>query len=157
MTIGWASSFPLRDFTHTTQVTREQTQMLTFHGVWQQINFLNKTEGHLGTNEQQLISRVQRSISLSRLLVDQGDRWISMMKLGSIRTPRSRKIPGYLSDLLFWHLTYWRFWQPPWLQQGGRYRSHNKPGKHINKRVYDTVSAPVLSKHLVLWLPGCNL
>ncbi len=33
MTIGWASSFPLRDSTDTTQVTREQTQMLTFNGV----------------------------------------------------------------------------------------------------------------------------
>ncbi len=43
---------------------------------------------HLGKNEQQLISCRQRFISLSRLLEDQGDRWILMMKLGCIRSPR---------------------------------------------------------------------
>ena len=72
MTIVWASSFPLRDF-HTSLVTGEQTQMLHFHGVKQQTYFLNKTMGHQGTKEQQLKSGVQRFISLSRLLVDQGD------------------------------------------------------------------------------------
>ncbi len=48
--------------------------MLLFNGVQQQTYFLNKTLRHLGTNEQQLISCVQRFIGLSRLIADQGDR-----------------------------------------------------------------------------------
>ena len=104
--------------------------MLLFNGAWQQAHFLNKFVRHLGTKEQQLTSCVQRLISLSRLLVDHGHRWILRMKLGCIWTSRCWKIPGYLcefnskTDLL----------------------TTNVPVKPNKKRLSFTISTPVLSQ-----------
>ena len=57
--------------------------------------FPNKTLRHLGTNEQQLMSCVQRFTILSRLLLDQGDKWILMMKLG-LELPAVGRYQGIL-------------------------------------------------------------